>query len=111
VFRFRKHRPEGDRAERAATTGKKKRTHITVKSDQVLVIRRPGRNLTAWCTECGSLVNMIAPEEAMAVAGVSSREIYRWVEAGRIHFLETSEGFLLICLDSLPCRNISNSPV
>jgi hypothetical protein len=49
---------------------------------------------------------MIAPEEAMAVAGVSSREIYRWVEAGRVHFLETSEGFLLICLDSLPGRDI-----
>lgn len=106
MFGFRKNRPEGDPAERPRMTGKKKRTHITVKSDQVLVIRRPGRSLTAWCTECCSLVNMIAPEEAMAVAGVSSREIYRWVEAGRVHFLETSEGFLLICLDSLPGRDI-----
>ena len=102
MFRFRKYRPEGDHAERPQMAGKKKRTHITVKSDQVLVIRRAGRSLTAWCTECGSLVNMIAPEEAMAVVGVSSREIYRWVEAGRVHYLETSEGFLLICRDSLP---------
>lgn len=96
---------EGGRAERAGMIRKKK-TRITIRSEQVFVIRRAGRNLTAWCTECDSLVNMIGPEEAMAVSGVSSREIYRWVEAGRVHFLETPEGFLLICPDSLPWRVI-----
>jgi hypothetical protein len=83
-------------------TRKKRRVRITVESDQFLVLRRPGSRLTAWCAECDYLVDMIAPEEAMALAGVSSREIYRWVEAGRVHFLETPEGFLLICLGSLP---------
>jgi len=34
-------------------------------------------------------------------AGVSPRTIYRRVEAGLVHFAESSEGWLLICLGSL----------
>ena len=30
------------------------------------------------------------------------RTIYRWVEADRIHFTETAESTLLICLNSIP---------
>ncbi|HWP41595.1 MAG TPA: hypothetical protein VNO14_00070 [Blastocatellia bacterium] len=89
---------------------RKKRVRITVESDQVYVMRRPVGNLRALCAECGDMVHMIMPEEAMALAGVSSREIYRLVEAGRVHFLETADGFLLICLDSLPARGISSDP-
>jgi predicted site-specific integrase-resolvase len=44
---------------------------------------------------------MLTPEEAAALAQVSSRTIYRRVEAGELHFAETPEEPLLICLDSL----------
>jgi hypothetical protein len=44
---------------------------------------------------------MISPDEATAVSGRSTREIYRWVEAGRVHYFETPDGFLSICLRSL----------
>lgn len=43
---------------------------------------------------------MVTPEEAAVLACVSPRTIYRGVEAGRIHFMETPEGLLLICLNS-----------
>lgn len=45
---------------------------------------------------------MLSPDEAAALTGVGARTIYRWVEAGLVHFAETAEGSLLICLNSLP---------
>lgn len=44
---------------------------------------------------------MIAPEHAAQIAGVSTRKIYAWVEAGKLHFAESPDRSLLICLDSL----------
>jgi hypothetical protein len=48
---------------------------------------------------------MITPSEAVMLTHVSARTIYRWVEAEKIHFAETSEGLLLICLNSLINRH------
>ena len=44
---------------------------------------------------------MVTPEEAMALAGENAREIYRWVEAGWVHYTEMPEGSLLVCPDSI----------
>ena len=44
---------------------------------------------------------MIAPEQAARIAGVSTRKIYAWVEAGKLHFAESPDRSLLICLESL----------
>lgn len=44
---------------------------------------------------------MLTPEEAAWLVCVTPRTIYRWVEEGRIHFRESEEGWLLICLASL----------
>ena len=44
---------------------------------------------------------MISPEEAAAIAHVRVRTIYRWVEVGKLHFMERSEQGLLVCLNSL----------
>ena len=41
------------------------------------------------------------PDEAAELGHVSTRTIYRWIEAETLHFTETSEGLLMICLDSL----------
>jgi excisionase family DNA binding protein len=44
---------------------------------------------------------MVTPDEAAAVVGVSTRTIYRWIEAEKLHFTETAGGLLTICLNSL----------
>jgi len=44
---------------------------------------------------------MISPEQAARIARVSTRTIYAWLEAGKVHFLDTPEASLLICMDSL----------
>lgn len=84
----------------------KRRKKVTIVTDEVLVLRRPGRGL-AWCPACAQSVRMLRPEEAGALAGVSSRTIYRWVEAQKVHFAETPDGGLLICLNSL----VDNTPI
>ena len=45
---------------------------------------------------------MVAPEQAAAVAKVSVRIIFRWIESGAIHFMEELDGSLAVCLRSLP---------
>jgi predicted site-specific integrase-resolvase len=49
---------------------------------------------------------MISPEHAARIAGVSTRTIYAWLESGKVHFLDTPEALLLICLDSLTELNL-----
>jgi DNA-binding transcriptional MerR regulator len=44
---------------------------------------------------------MLSIDDAAILAGVSSRTIFRWAEAGIVHSTETPEGLLLICLNSL----------
>jgi len=83
----------------------KKRTKITIETHQVQTIRRRKPGAQAWCPGCSASVPMFLPEEAAVFAKVSSRTIYRWVEAGELHFTETPEGALLICQDSLTTQS------
>ncbi len=86
---------------------KRKRTEVVVELDEVFVIRRRQTSGSAWCRACGRHVQMLTPEEVTAMTGLNSRLIYRCIEAGRIHFNETAEGFLLICQISLSKLNES----
>ena len=79
----------------------RRRTEITIETHRVFVVRRSTGAQTAWCSACNELVEMITPDEGAQLAGISSRTIYRSVEAESIHFTETHDGSLLICLNSL----------
>jgi hypothetical protein len=79
----------------------KRRTKILLEITQLLVIRRSGNSGLAWCATCAKNVHMVSTDNAAIIARQSTRTIYRWVEAGHLHFMEQPEGRLLICLDSL----------
>jgi hypothetical protein len=51
---------------------------------------------------------MVTIDQSAVLARVTSREIYREVEAGMLHFIETTEGSLLICLNSLNDSNLQS---
>jgi len=79
----------------------KKRTETIIETHQVQIVRRRKRGTEVWCEACAAAVSMLAPESAAELAGVSQRTIYRRVEAGELHFVETPEGALLICSNSI----------
>lgn len=80
----------------------KKRTEIAIETERVVVIRRRRSLVQAWCQLCGRQVVMVTVDEAARIAFVSERTIYRWVENEKLHFAETADGGLLICLNSIP---------
>jgi hypothetical protein len=44
---------------------------------------------------------MLPVDDAVVLTSLSAKEIYHLVESGRLHHIETAEGFLLVCLKSL----------
>jgi hypothetical protein len=80
---------------------KKRRIEVMIETHQTWIIRQVGPTPPAWCAGCARMVRMITAEEAARLVHQSTRTIYTWVEAGRLHYRETPEGFLHVCLDSL----------
>ena len=83
-----------------------KRRTITVEVDRVVFIGKHESSPIVWCAACASRVRMVTVDEAATLARASARTVYRWVEAGSLHFTETPEGRLLICLNSLPRKTL-----
>src|SRR5262245_16622525 len=78
-----------------------RRTTITIHSRELITIRSQANWTEGWCEQCAALAPMASPEQAAALAGIKTRVVYRWIEASLLHFTETGEGHLLVCLDSL----------
>ena len=74
------------------------------------VVTRADKSPVICCAICvGASSLMVAPEEAEVLVGVNARLIYRWADAEMIHYLETSAGALLVCLDSLAALFIGST--
>ena len=82
------------------TMTKKTTTKITIETERLLVMSR-SQNFASWCPSCGALVPRLTVDEAAAVARVDSMTVYRWVEAGTIHYARTEGGVPLLCAVSL----------
>lgn len=74
---------------------------IAVETDEVFVISNHGGRFAPGCPECNEGNTMVTTELASRLTGISWREISRRVEAGRVHFTESTDGRLFICLNSL----------
>ena len=83
---------------------KRRRTKITLETRRLIVIT--GHNhKRVWCAGCEQEALMISVDEASSKTGKSALSIYRGLDAGQIHYSETDEGALLVCLESI-CRSI-----
>ena len=81
---------------------KRKRTEITIEFDEVIHATGQSHRLSwAWCPGCDAETTMVSPQQAAVIAGVTVRVINRWVESELVHFLETGDGLLLLCVNSL----------
>ncbi|HEV8486246.1 MAG TPA: helix-turn-helix domain-containing protein [Blastocatellia bacterium] len=85
----------------------RKRTEITIETDRIFVLSRRKVSLVSWCNECGQRTTMVTVDEAAAIAGVTSRTMYRWADAQKLHFTETADGVLMICRASLTPSEIN----
>ncbi|MGH9900487.1 MAG: hypothetical protein ACRD68_01470 [Pyrinomonadaceae bacterium] len=86
-------------------TTKAKKILITTESREVWIVRRRGgESVRGFCPRCAAEVEFLTLDTAVALAGVGSRQIHRWIEGGRVHFAETPAGSVLICPRSLSER-------
>jgi hypothetical protein len=94
------------------TTGmtKTRRMRITIQTERLLVLSQ-SQSLYSLCAGCGAEVRMLTIDQAATLARLSSRELYREVEAGILHFIETTEGSVLICFNSLNRSNLEQERI
>lgn len=82
----------------------KQKTTISVETHSLSVIRPAHSPVNLLCAGCAANVEMVTPERAAVLCATSPRSIYRLVERGALHFIESSAGELLICCRSLQSR-------
>lgn len=74
---------------------------MVVEQDEIILVRRRRDAVRMWCKQCGEQVSMLRVEDASTLDGTTTRTIYRWIEAGKLHFVESDKGLVLICAQSL----------
>jgi hypothetical protein len=80
----------------------KRRKEETIEIHERLIVRTASGSLPALCDACsaGDAI-LLSPERASALTSISTRLIYRWVEAGTIHYREAANGKLTVCVKTL----------
>lgn len=79
---------------------KRHTTELRFDIQETVVVQR-STSVHLWCPACGSEVVAARPEAAALATSLSPREIYRRVESGAVHFQESADGRVLVCLNSL----------
>ena len=83
-----------------------KTTEITIETEEVFILRGEGRAESPaaprrGCARCGAQAEMLPPESAARMYSADARAIFLLIGAGLVHFEETPEGSMLVCLPSL----------
>jgi len=87
----------------------KKRRHkvTTIESHEVWIIKRPKSDEPKiLCEACDGASPMLTLQQTADQAGLSQRTVFRWIDEGVVHFVETAEG-LFVCL--APLSNVPKS--
>lgn len=80
-------------------------------SERRVTIRFPADRIAhppRFCADCRTDSLCVTADAAAAVRQTTVRQIFRFVEARQIHFLETESGVLLVCLASLAPEQTAN---
>jgi hypothetical protein len=87
----------------------RRRIEVVVEQDEIILVRRRRGAVRMWCSQCEAQVSMLRVEDASAAAATTARSICRWIEGGKLHFVES--GLLLICAQSLAALVSAERPV
>jgi hypothetical protein len=77
----------------------KQKTEITLEVEETIILRQEPKRVHVLCPQCQALVEMITPQYAAELSGLSERGIFRLIENGLIHFTEAERVF--VCRNSL----------
>ncbi len=77
----------------------KQKTEIEFELSETVAYSKRQDKFEAFCHLCKSLVEMAVPQVAAILTHSNEREIYRLIETGKVHFVETDR--VLICVKSL----------
>lgn len=80
---------------------KKRTVEIILERDEVFILPAPAATLRGWCDACGAEAEFASPDAAAVLLHTTTRALYRLVEAAAVHFIESPDGLLLICLRSI----------
>lgn len=83
------------------------KTRIEIEVSEVVAYSSRSERFENFCPVCKCMSEMSTAQVAAVVSHMSEREIYKLVEAGDLHFLETDR--VLICLNSLPGYQKTNT--
>jgi hypothetical protein len=78
-----------------------KRTEILIEFEELIMVNHGGGAIQSLCTDCHSDTWFVSPAQASLLTKVTVRTINRWVESGAVHFVETANGLLLVCVESV----------
>jgi tRNA A22 N-methylase len=54
-----------------------------------------------YCEKCDQVIKFLTLDQSVNVTGLGARTIFRLVETGQLHALETEEGYLILCPNSV----------
>jgi hypothetical protein len=83
---------------------KNRKTEILIETHEQILIRAVPGELLAFCPACGAETLFVAPERAILATGLTMREIFRLLEGGVLHFIETETGAAFFCSDALSMK-------
>lgn len=80
---------------------KAKKYLITTETHEIYIVRNRREKIYGFCAECGKETEIINLDSAVSLTGKSARQIFYAIETGAIHSLETAQGHLLVCRETL----------
>ena len=79
-----------------------KKILITTKTSEIFIIRRGRRKaIRGVCPDCKKEVELLTLDEAVNYSGKHTGELIRYTDSGVVHSIETGNGHLLVCQNSL----------
>jgi hypothetical protein len=80
---------------------KNRKIEIRIEKRERITFFQPPGEIRVVCALCQTPSIFIAPEHAAVSFNITMREIFRRIERGFVHFLETESGLTLVCTASL----------
>ena len=87
----------------------KKRLEISFESREQWRIFSPPQTENLQCPFCDEESPLLTVENLAVLTETSQLEIYREIERGHLHFVETKKSQLFVCLASFSKRSLRNN--